>query len=223
MNQLRLISLILITTASFQINAQSMSGFLDLSHKGGERGSGQYFVGVGLNPKATAAFEIKQSLEVPQSDDQSETAVCRTEIRLNAGNFTVILTDAQRNNKATLKQDMTFYTEYWDDSAECSSVSEVMSHNLTFSAYFPAGSINLTYAPPRGFTKLILAATIMPYGNNIVLRPAMSSTGQAVVENLKEQLSAQLKRNNREGLFYYLSAENRNTMIELGREYIELK
>ena len=64
----------------------------------------------------------------------------------------------------------------------------------------------------------------MPYGTTIVLSASKSANGTFAVENLKKQLADQLKRNDREALYYNVYAEDEAFAgFELGRGYIELK
>ena len=222
MNQIRLIALTLITIASLQLNAQTMNGFLDLSKLNRGADAGQYFIGVGLNPLISAAFDVTQKWAEPPGDEP-QPLVCYTEIRLVAGDLTLIMTDALRDTKLSHTQSLLLVTGHWDESEKCSPIEAIFSRKLTFSAYFLLGGFGLDYPAPAGFDKMTVGISVMPFGNSIELMPGLQK-GKPVVRNLKSQLDAQLKRGNQEGLYFFVWAyDAKGFSEELGRGYIELK
>ena len=224
MTTLKVLVLALITSAAANSFAQSMNAYLDFSNLYGKTNAGQYFVGVALNPKAEATLEITQSLEQPPSDDQSALPeVCLTEIRLNAGNYTFIMTDAKKNTAVTLTQNMDLYTGFYDETETCTPVETLLAGPLSFNPYFNLGGFDLSYRAPAGYSKITTALYIFPYGYSVSLVPSKNADGSYSVQNLKAQMDSQVKRGNKEGLSYYTFAQQDNSTLSLGNGFVELK
>lgn len=220
--QLFLLTL-LVTSAT---NAQTMSAYLDFSNLYGKTNAGRYFVGVAVNSPQSAYPQITQGLAEPQSDQPgSEPKVCLTEIRVNAGKVSVILTDADKDKSTTIEQDMILYYSHWDDSEKCTPYADIVAKPLNFTSYFNLGGTELAYPAPRGYSKIIAAMSVFPYGYSVTLRIIENPDGGAyIVKNLKSDLASQLRRGNKEGLYYYVYAEDENLgSLALGSGNLELK
>lgn len=224
MSQIKFIIFLSLAAASLHAKAQSMSGYLDFSKLGRDTNAGSYFVGVALNPKDRAVLEITQTqVEPPSAEPGSVPEVCFTEIRLNAGNFSFLMTDSRKDKAARLTQDMNLFTSNYDDSEKCTSPEQIVGGQLNFIAFINLGGFNLDYRAPQPYNKIISDMSIFPYGYSVTLNVTKDSQGQLVVENLKSQLAAQVKRGNKEGMSYYVYAEDDNFSLELGSGYVELK
>ncbi len=211
--------------AAFNASADVMSGYFNLSNLWGKTDAGQYFVGLTLNVKNSATLKVTQKLSGPPSEDQpgSEAQVCLTEFRVNAGQLTLILTDTLKNYAIQETQNISIYTSYYDQTEKCTSVDELLQTNLGFMPYFNVGTVTMNYPAPKDFDEIRTAITVFPYGYHVNLKFEKNSDGSYTAVNLKSQLSAQVKRGNKEALSYYTFAQKENSTLSLGYGFIELK
>ena len=229
MTQTKILLFSLLFAATLNINAESMSGYLDLSKLYGNTNAGQYFVGLALNPKATAILEITQSLSSPENSDQpgSEPQVCLTEFRVSAGDLTLVLTDAKKDQRLNATQKISLYSSYYDESEQCSTIDALLKTPLSFMPYFNLGSFKLNYSAPYNYEELFLSISVFPYSYSVVLNISKNSDSNYFVDNLKTQLSLQLKRGNKEALSFYTYAQageqDNTSTLSLGQGFIELK
>lgn len=199
MTQAKMILASLITVASLNIKAETMSGFLELSPVNGNIKIGPYFVGLALNPQPSAVLKITQSLvEAPTAAQLSEQAkVCLTEFFVVAGNLSLILTDAHNDETVTVRKMMNLSSNHYDETEKCSSIETLTQSPLHFTSFFP----------------LTTTISVFPYGSYVVLNISKDTNNNFVIENLKTQLSAQLKRGNKKALRYNFSASDENSLL----------
>lgn len=225
MNQIKLLVLGVITTASLNINADVMSGYMDLSNLYGNTNAGQYFVGLALNIAKSAPVTYTQSLGDPQHSDQpgSEPQVCITEFRLNVGDAKLILTDANRDESITELVPLSWVASHADESEKCTPVEQLVKGELYFAAHIHFGSIALNYKAPFNYEKMYTAITVFPYGYSVKLNITDKSADTFTIGNLRQQFTAQLQRGNKKALQYYNYATQDQTSLSLGQGQIELK
>lgn len=211
--------------APFNANADVMTGYLNLSNLWGKADAGQYFVGLTLDVKNSATLEVTQKLEGPPSEDQPgmEPQVCLTEFRVNAGQISLILTDTIKDYAIQETQTISLYASYYDQTEKCTSVDELLQTHVGFTPYFNLGMVTMIYPAPKDFDEIRTAITVFPYGKNVNLKFERNSDGSYTAVQLKLQLSAQVKRGNKEALSYYTFAQKDNSTLSLGYGFIELK
>ncbi len=211
--------------ASLKANADVMSGFMDLSKLYGKTNAGQYFLSLALDVKDSPNLEISQTLSAPPSEDQpgSEPQVCLTEFRVNAGNLTLVLTDSNKDTATSLSQAISIDASYFDQTHECTPVETLLKQNIGFTPYFHLGTVIMNYPAPADYDEIVTALGVFPYGYSVNLKFEKNADGSFTATNLKSQLSAQLKRGNKEGISYYTYAQNENSTLSLGYGFIELK
>lgn len=219
----------LLTVASLNAKAEVLSGFLDLSNLYAKTNAGQYFIGVTVNTKNTAALQVTQKLSDRPDSDQpgTEPQVCLTEFLVNAGELTLILTDSKKDLSNTSMQAMELSSYYYDDTENCTPVANLLKTPLNFMPYFNFGSFKMNYPAPADYNEMYTAISLFPFGYNVVLNISKDTDKTYVVDNLKTQLSMQLKRGNREAMSYYTYAQSDAqyglTTLALGQGFIELK
>lgn len=225
MSQVKFITFVISIAATFNANADVMNGYLDLSKLWGKTDAGQYFVGLALIVKDSARLEVTQKLSAPPSEDQpgSEPQVCLTEFRVNAGQLTLILTDTLKDHAIQATQNISIYASYFDQTEKCSSVDELLQTNVGFMPYFNLDTVTINYPAPKDYDEVRTSISVFPYGYNVILNFEKNSDGSYTAVNLKSQLSAQVKRGNKEALSYYTYAQKESSSLSLGYGFIELK
>ena len=225
MSQVKFILLAFSIAASFNANADVMSGYLNLSKLWGKTDAGQYHVGLALIVKDSATLEVTQKLSAPPSEDQpgSEPQVCLTEFRVNAGQLTLILTDTVKDSSTQAAQNISIYASYFDETEKCSSVDALLQSDVGFMPYFNLGTITMNYRAPKDYDEIRTALSVFPFGYHVNLKFEKNSDGSYTAANLKSQLSAQVIRGNKEALSYYTYAQKENSSLSLGYGFIELK
>lgn len=224
MTQIKLLVLGLITTASLNIKADVMSGFMDLSNLYGKTNAGRYFVGLALNIDRTAVLEVSQYLGAAQGEEPwTEPKVCLTDLNVIAGRAELILTDADRNESLTTSQQVRLYATHYDETEKCSSVEEILAKNITFNSYINMGTIVLNYKAPYYYERIENYISLLPYGYSITLQATQYAKGHFVVLDLNSQLASQLKRGSKNALSYYVTSIKDQTTLSLGQGQIELK
>ncbi|MBY0554778.1 hypothetical protein K2P97_09630 [bacterium] len=224
MNQIKLLVLGVITTASLNIKADVLSGFMDLSNLYGNTNAGRYFVGLALNIDKTAVLEVSQSLGAAQGNEPwDEPKVCLTDLNLIAGRADLILTDADRDESLTTSQQVRLNATHYDETEKCSSVEEILAKGISFSSYINMGTIKLNRKAPFDYESLETYISVFPYGYSINLQATQYAKGRFIVMDLKSQMSSQLKRGSKNALSHYTTATKDQTTLSLGQGQIELK
>lgn len=216
---------VLCIAAAFNASADVLSGYLNLSNLWGKTDAGHYFVGLTLDVKNSATLEVTQKLSAPPSEDQpgSEPQVCLTEFRVNAGQLSLILTDALKDSAIQKTQNILLYSSYYDETENCTPADVLLQTSLGFVPYFNLGTVTLNYPAPKNFDEMQTVITVFPYGYDVHLKFEKNSEGAYTAVNLNSQLSAQVKRGNKEALSYYTFARKENSTLSLGYGFIELK
>lgn len=224
MTQLKLLFLGLITTASLNIKADVMSGYLDLSNLYGKTDAGRYFLSLALDTDKTAVLDINRSLSAAPGDEPwTEPKVCLTDLNVIAGKATLILADVDKDESKTVIQTVRLYSSHYDESENCSSIEQILEKGITFTAYINMGTVSLNRKAPYDYDKLESYISIFPYGYSVTLQFKQVAKGRYVATDLKSQLSSQVKRGNKEALSYYIYAAKEQTTLSLGQGFIELK
>lgn len=225
MSQVKFLLFAISIAVGISVNAEVLSGYLDLSKLWGKTNAGQYFVGLTLDVKDSASLEVTQKLSAPPSEDQpgSEPQVCLTEFRVDAGQLTLILTDTLKNSAIQTSQNISIYASYFDQTEQCTPLDELLQTDVGFMAYFNLGTITMNYRAPKGYEDIRTSLSVFPYGYNVNLKFEQNADGSYTATDLKSQLSAEVKRGNKEGLSYYTYAQKENSTLSLGYGFIELK
>lgn len=215
----------LILCATINATANTMMGFLDLSKL--NQNAGRYFIGLALNTKTTAALEITQKLANPKFQTNSDIKVCLSTFKVNAGDYSIILVDADTDQSLTITQKIELYSYHYDETESCTSNDELLASPLNFKPRFNVPPIKLNRMPPAGYNEFIAMLKLLPYGQNVILNISKNNQTTYFVENLKTQLDLQLQRNKAHHIFktYVQKKSDNGTLKTLATEggFFELK
>lgn len=210
--------------ASLNVNADTLTGVLDLSNLYGKTNAGKYNVTATMLANRSAVIEVNQSLtDPPGSEFPGELPqICMTEFKINAGSVTLTLEDVNTKTQLANTKEMSLVTYFFDETDRCTAVDELVQGKSSFMAYFNMGSVQLNYPAPFGYDKIMASFSVFPYSYSVSLPISKNSEGKFYVADLQASLSLQLKRGYKESLSYYVSAEKELSSLSLGTGYIEL-